>query len=163
MNNTHRELIKSFFSLTSAMKSEGIIRSSKYTGDIGEYIAKKIFGLTLSRNQREAGIDAVDSNDKKYEIKFHNGEVGKNIQLDRYKDKNGNINIKFDYMYVLLTNNSNLRKDEDEEYENDFILIYEFTKKQITNIMNCGNNINKSNIASKKPIKRLDFNLKEII
>lgn len=163
MKNTHRELIKSFFSLTNAMKSEGIIRSSKYTGDIGEYIAKEIFKLTLSNNQRQQGIDAIDSNGKKCEIKFHNGEVGTNIQLDRYKDKNGNINVKFDYMYVLLTNNSNLRKDEDEEYENDFILIYEFTKDEIINIMNCGNNINKSNISSKKPIKRLDFNLKEII
>ena len=137
------------------MKSQEIIRSSKYTGDIGEYIAKEVFELSLSSNQREISKDAIDKDGNSYEIKFHNAEKGTNLIIDNYNAKN----INFDYMYVLLGSESSIRDDKTNKYDKYFIVIYKFTKDEILELRKDRKNIAKRVIRSKKPIKGITYDL----
>jgi hypothetical protein len=69
-----RVLLKQFFSSTDDLIDKGIIRSSKYTADIAEYLCQEIYELTLCKNQRELGYDGKDKDDKTYQIKINNSK-----------------------------------------------------------------------------------------
>jgi hypothetical protein len=51
------------------LREKGIIRSRRIVGDLGEYYACQYLNLTLSENKNEKGVDAIDKNGVKYEIK----------------------------------------------------------------------------------------------
>ena len=53
----------------TALKENGIIRSRRIVGDIGEFYACKKLGLLISENQTEKGIDARHPNGLTFEVK----------------------------------------------------------------------------------------------
>ena len=65
MNEKGKSLILNFFQITEELRKEQIINSSRYLGDIAEYICEKIYLLELCPNKREIGYDALDLQTKK--------------------------------------------------------------------------------------------------
>lgn len=143
-----REKINNYFELTNELKELGVIRSSKYSGDIGEFVCSNLYQIILNNSGREEGYDGIDSEGKKVEIKFHGGGKGTNIDMKKYK-KNG---IKFDYLLVILGLDSNIRPSN-----------VPFNTYPIYKIENYnGENIAKEYLNSIGYDKLLNKNLKEI-
>lgn len=67
--NSKQKEIKKFGELYCLLQSEGIIRSRRIVGDLGEFYASQELNLTLNENQNEKGVDAYDKEGIKYEIK----------------------------------------------------------------------------------------------
>lgn len=77
--NEKKQLIIRFFNVCQKLEEANVIRTTDYLGDIGEFIEKYIFKLTLNNSKRTERYDASDINDAKYEVKFHNGSNRNNI------------------------------------------------------------------------------------
>ena len=106
--------------MNSELINNKIIRSSKYTADIAEYLSKEIYNLKLCDNQREFGFDAQDSFGKKYQIKINNSSKKTNQSV-------GDTN-QYDFLLLLITRNSRLFN---VKYINSFITIYRIPKELI--------------------------------
>ncbi|MFT4682379.1 MAG: hypothetical protein ACI9YU_002241 [Flavobacteriales bacterium] len=64
-----KQEIKKFGRLYCSLQTEGIIRSRRIVGDLGEFYASQELNLTLNDNKNEKGVDAYDENGLKYEVK----------------------------------------------------------------------------------------------
>lgn len=100
VNEEQKEAIIQFFVAVKKLKDTGVIRSSKYTGDIAEFLVAEMLEIELSDNQREPGYDGVDATNRKVQIKYHGGVSGNNIIINE-----GN----FDDVIVVLAPDSKLR------------------------------------------------------
>lgn len=72
--------IRAFFDAAEALRSLGVIRSDKYLGDLGEYICKHFYEITLPSSGRQAGHDGTDS-DGRVQIKYHGSATWTNVNL----------------------------------------------------------------------------------
>ncbi|WP_427110198.1 hypothetical protein [Lysinibacillus xylanilyticus] len=99
--------IINFYRATQALKDSNVIRSSKYTGDIAEFLCSHWLGIKLESSQNRKGFDGIDpsSNNSKVQIKYHGAETGTNIDMRSYKEGD------FDDLYVVLSPNSTIRPD----------------------------------------------------
>ena len=120
IDNKTKSLLKSFFASTDDLIDRKIIRSSKYTADIAEYLCQEIYKLTLSESQREPGYDGKDKDNKTYQIKINNSKKKTNQEI-------GNPN-SYDYLLLMITSNSKLF---DLSLENTFIAIYKLNSKML--------------------------------
>ena len=64
-----QRLLNDFASAFNALEENGIIRSRRVVGDIGEFYACKKLGLLMSEKKNEKGIDARHPNGLTFEIK----------------------------------------------------------------------------------------------
>jgi len=119
MGNEEKLAIHNFFKSVEKLQELGVIRSSKYLGDIGEFLASKKLGLTLVKSQRQKDFDAL-TNDQKYQIKFHNAKEGTNIKVGSP--------TKYDYLIIVIGPQSRIREDDHNE---DEFRIYIFKKNEI--------------------------------
>jgi hypothetical protein len=143
MDQVKKDTIKIFFEAVEKLKDEHIIRSSKYSGDIAEYICQELYFLTLSASQREEGFDAIDANNIRYQIKLNNSP----------KNNNQTIGDTMAYHNLLLV----VTRDSllfDGRYENAFMLIYNIPSSSLSGIF-----IAKTFLRSITPDKMLDRNL----
>lgn len=62
------EILK-FGKLYESLRENGIIRSRRIVGDLGEFYASQYLNLILNENKNEKGVDAYDKKGVKYEIK----------------------------------------------------------------------------------------------
>lgn len=106
MKDEHKMLINKFFEITKELQKSGVIWSTDYIGNIGEFIATDIYGIKLSKSGREKSLDGIDKNNRKVEIKFHNGSNRNNIILSGYKD-----NQNFEDLIVILGPDSKIKPD----------------------------------------------------
>ncbi|MEQ8153027.1 MAG: hypothetical protein ABRQ32_09000 [Smithellaceae bacterium] len=113
-----RKLIDTFFSVTKELKDEGLFRSDRYLGDIGEAVCAKIYNLKLCTNGREQGHDATKDG-KKYQIKLHNSETRTNMAL-------GNPD-KYDFLLLVVGPNSKIKKHAGAKQ----FAIYKFTSDHV--------------------------------
>jgi hypothetical protein len=113
-----KKLLKSFFNSTDQLIDKKIIRSSKYTADVAEYLTEKIYDITLCENQREIGYDGVDKQNKKYQVKINNSSQKTNQDI-------GNIE-HYNYLILMITSNSRLFDKRFNEY---FITVYKVENK----------------------------------
>ncbi len=141
-----QKLIKTFFRSVNNLESKKVIRSSKYLGDIGEFICSRIFHLTLNIDQRAVGHDAVDENQQKVQIKINNSSQKTNQDI-------GDPNT-YDYLLLVITNNS---KMFDLKYYGYFMLVYKINCHDLE-----GKYIAKNFLKSLLPIKILDNNLEVV-
>ena len=111
-------LLQSFFKSTDELIEKRIIRSSKYTADVAEYLSEKMYDLKLCDNQREIGFDGEDKVGKKYQIKINNSTQKTNQEI-------GDIE-HYDYLILMLTSNSRLFNKKFNEH---FITVYKINKK----------------------------------
>ncbi len=81
-------LLKEFASQSDKLFNLGVLRSDSFTGDIGEFIARKFYNLSLvDKSTKE--IDAIDDANLTYQIK---SSTGKSIRL---------TNKKYDYLVCI--------------------------------------------------------------
>lgn len=113
-----QSLLQSFFNSTEELIEQKIIRSSKYTADVAEYLSEKIYNLELCNNQREIGFDGTDKEGKKYQIKINNSTQKTNQDI-------GNIE-HYDYLILMLTSNSRLF---DKKFDKHFITVYKIDRQ----------------------------------
>ena len=143
MDQVKKDAIKTFFDTVQKLKDEEIIRSSKYSGDIAEYICRELYSLTLSASQREIGFDAVDANNIRYQIKLNNSTKNNNQTIGD--------TTAYNNLLLLVTRDSLLF---DSRYENAFILIYNIPASSLSGVF-----IAKTFLRSIAPDKMLDNNL----
>lgn len=62
ISKEERVKIKQFFKLAQELKKSGVIRSSKYSGDISEFICSKIYDIELNDSNRQKGCDGIGRN-----------------------------------------------------------------------------------------------------
>lgn len=113
LDNDVKTSLYNFFSSTTVLMDRNIIRSSKYSADIAEYICSKLFGLTLCESQREIGYDAYDLKGSKVQIKINNSTKKTNQDI-------GN-KAAYDYLYLVVTANSLMFNSQ---FRDAFMLIY---------------------------------------
>ena len=145
MTEKDKSLIKQFFELTTELRNEKIINSSRYLGDIAEYICEKKYLLKLCKNKREKGYDAVDSETGKikYQIKINNSTEKTNQDIGNKEHYN--------YLLLLITSDSKLYSSNLKHK----IVVYKFSKKDLPK----GKYIAKSFISQFEPELYLDENL----
>ena len=81
-------LLKEFASQSDKLFNFGVLRSDSFTGDIGEFIARKFYNLSLVEKSTKE-IDAIDNVNLTYQIK---SSTGKPIRLN---------NKKYDYLVCI--------------------------------------------------------------
>jgi hypothetical protein len=145
MNNKEKSLIINFFKITEELRKEKIINSSRYLGDIAEYICEYIYLLKLCDNKRERGHDAVDckTGKIKYQIKINNSTEKTNQDIGKKEH--------YDYLLLLITSSSKLYTSN----PNYKIAIYKFSKEDLIT----EKYISKGFISQFKPELHLDENL----
>lgn len=143
MEKIKKDSIRKFFETVETLKNEDIIRSSKYLGDIAEYICQELYTLQLNLNQRETGYDATDDIGNTYQIKINNSSEKTNQDI-------GDPSV-YTNLLLIITNNSKLF---DTRYENVFMLIYNIP----SNTLN-GNYISKTKLSEIQPDRILNEKL----
>lgn len=99
--------IEKFGKLYCDLVSEGIIRSRRIVGDLGEYYASKELNLTLHENKNAKGVDGIDNNGIKYEIKTRRVyESGR--RLSKSRRLNNLVGKESDFL-VVVTLDKNFR------------------------------------------------------
>lgn len=110
INQDQRKAIQEFFKSTLKLKETGVIRSSQYVGNVAEFICSHLYGVKLSKSQREEGLDGIDKKGRKVEIKYHGAPVGTNIVMSKYKERHD-----FQDLIVILGPDSNLRPKDTQD------------------------------------------------
>ena len=90
-------LLKEFASQSDKLFNLGVLRSDSFTGDIGEFIARKFYNLSLVEKSTKE-IDAIDNVNLTYQIK---SSTGKSIRLNN-KKYDYLVCIYFDDLYIQL-------------------------------------------------------------
>lgn len=121
LNSDIKLSLKEFFQAVSKLSNNEIIRSSKYSADIAEYICSKYYNLKLCDNQREVDYDATDVNNNKIQIKINNSRKKTNQDIG---NKHG-----YDYLFLLITSDSLLFN---KKYETAFITLYKIQSSKIS-------------------------------
>ena len=85
-------LLKEFASQSDKLFKLGVLRSDSFTGDIGEFIARKFYNLSLV-NKSTKEIDAIDNANLTYQIK---SSTGSSIRL---------TNKSYDYLVCIYFDN----------------------------------------------------------
>lgn len=119
MNNMQIKAINNFFKAVGKLQELKIIRSSKYLGDIGEFLASDKLGLDLVNSQKQKHYDAKKDG-KTYQIKFHNAKVGTNINVGNPKN--------YDFLIIVIGPNSKIKEATHTRTE---YRIYKFTKAEV--------------------------------
>lgn len=110
--NEDFNVVEVLAAVVKRMKSDGLIRSNKITGDLGEYYVKEYYSknqdlssLELSKDKSEKGFDAEDDLGKRYQIKtitqYQTGDI---------KHVDGEETL-FDYL-IICKLDSNYALDE---------------------------------------------------
>ena len=73
ITNEQAEAIENFMLAVSKLRELKVIKSDRFLGDLGEFLASSEFGLALAKSLRQRGHDTEGEHDR-VQIKFHNGE-----------------------------------------------------------------------------------------
>lgn len=74
--------ITAFMAAAAKLRLMRVIRSDRFLGDIGEFLAASEFGLQLAKSPRQEGHDTEGETDR-VQIKFHNSPTRTNIDLGK--------------------------------------------------------------------------------
>ncbi len=96
-HNNQGTLLSEFFNTIQTLRDSDIIRSDRYLGDIGEFIASTIFNIELFENQREETIDGT-LNNQTVQVKFNSSPTKTNINVGRSRE--------YDILVLILSNAS---------------------------------------------------------
>lgn len=111
--------IAAFFEAVDMLEKVKVIRSSRFLGDIGEFLCADTFGAELVSGLREPGHDAMHE-DRRVQVKFNNSPTGNNINVgapDKYEE-----------LIVVIGPRSKLREADHRPGEFRF---YRFTSEQV--------------------------------
>jgi hypothetical protein len=128
MTPAQESAIIQFFSAVSLLEESGVIRSSRYLGDLGEFLCREELGIELSPHLRQTGHDGVDG-EEQVQIKFSNSTAGNNIKVGNPEN--------YDALIIVLGPRSKLREADHMPAEFRF---YRFTKAEVLTWRTEGNN-----------------------
>lgn len=111
--------IAQFFIAVDRLEQLGVIRSSRFLGDIGEFLCSDTFGTVLVDELRLPGHDGIH-NGKRVQVKFNNSPTCNNINV-------GNPD-KYEELVVVLGPKSRLREAEHRDGEFQF---YRFSNEEV--------------------------------
>ena len=97
--------IRNFAQSYLNLQKEGIIRSRKVVGDIGEYYACKRLNLKLSSNKNEKGLDAIGQGGLTFEIKTRR-VYDSERRTSETRRINNLIGKNADYLIVVTLNHA---------------------------------------------------------
>jgi len=115
--------IVAFFDAVAELRNQGVIRSDKYLGDLGEYICQHFYAIELAASGRQPGYDGINT-EGLVQVKYHGSSTRTNIDL-------GNPN-EYDILLIVLGPSSLLRPKNHTE---DF-LIYRMTSATVHDYLN---------------------------
>lgn len=119
MKPDQESAIAAFFEAVDKLEEVGVIRSSRFLGDIGEFLCADTFGISLVSGLREPGHDGFHK-DLRVQVKFNNSPTGNNINV-------GNPE-QYDELVVVIGARSKLREIEHQPGEFRF---YRFTSDNV--------------------------------
>lgn len=149
LNKRSKQLLEDFANQSDVLFNKGIIRTDSFTGEIGEYVASKVFKFKKTDRVTRA-VDGIDANGKSYQVKakVHNDK--------EFNYGIGNLDLELiDYLVIVYFK---------PEYETKKIIIIDSTQlpNDKVNISNKFLNSIKYKVIEEKDIKIPDFDKKEI-
>lgn len=111
--------IAAFFDAVDKLERSGVIRSSRFLGDIGEFLCADTFGTSLVAGLRESGHDGFHE-DRRVQVKFNNSPAGNNINV-------GNPEL-YEELVVVIGPRSKLRE---RDHLQDEFRFYRFTSDDV--------------------------------
>lgn len=111
--------ITEFMAAATKLRSMNVIRSDRFLGDIGEFLAASEFQLQLAKSPRQEGHDTEGEADR-VQIKFHNSPTRTNINLGEP--------TKYDRVLIVVGPDSLLHPAGDHTGKYCF---YEFTASHV--------------------------------
>ena len=119
MTPEQESAIAAFFESVSRLEELEIIRSSRFLGDIGEFMCSKAFGIELSSQLRQRGHDGISGKDR-VQIKFNNSTKGNNINVGNPED--------YEVLVVVIGPRSKLRERDHGPTE---FRLYRYTRDEV--------------------------------
>lgn len=119
MTTDQESALAAFFKAVDRLEEVGVIRSSRYLGDIGEFLCADALGTVLAEQLRLPGHDGVHDN-KRVQIKFNNSPTGTNINVGNPEE--------YDELVVVIGPRSKLRESEHQPGEFRF---YRFASAEV--------------------------------
>lgn len=101
MTPDQKSAIAQFFQAVERLEELGVIRSSRFLGDIGEFLCADTFGTVLVDELRLPGHDGIHEG-KRVQVKFNNSHTGNNINVGSPE--------KYEEVVVVLGPKSKLRE-----------------------------------------------------
>jgi hypothetical protein len=80
MSPQQEAAISAFFDAVAVLEDLNVIRSSRFLGDIGEFLCSSAFGTALVPHLRQPGHDGLHG-EERVQIKFNNSTKGNNIAV----------------------------------------------------------------------------------
>ncbi len=117
MNSSQVTAIRKFTETVAELREQGIVRSHRYLGDLGEFLCAEVFAIDLTTNLRQPGLDGWRG-ELPVQIKYHGG---KSTTVDLGDPAH------YDEVYVVLGPDSVIRPDG---YVEEF-LIYQLSAAQV--------------------------------
>lgn len=111
--------IAAFFEAVSHLEELEVIRSSRFLGDIGEFLCSRAFEAQLVPQLRQPGHDGVIGTDR-VQIKFNNSTKGNNIDVGDPKD--------YELLVIVIGPRSKLREADHGPSE---FRLYRFTNTEV--------------------------------
>lgn len=111
--------ITDFMAAATKLRAIRVIRSDRFLGDIGEFLAASVFELKLAKSPCQEGHDTEGETDR-VQIKFHNSPTRTNINLGKP--------TKYDRVLIVIGPDSLLHPAGD--YSGKYCL-YEFTASYV--------------------------------
>ena len=110
LTKNEENALAGFYKTLKELRKRKIVRSQNIFGDIGEFLACKIYKeLELISSKNNPGYDAVDNKKKEYQIKYSDSSERLNINL-------GNPD-KYDFAVVILRKGSKHWVGSEGKYE----------------------------------------------
>lgn len=103
MTPEQESAILAFFESVACLEKLEVIRSSRFLGDIGEFMCSETFGTELSPQLRQRGHDGMSGEDR-VQVKFNNSTKGNNINVGNPED--------YEVLVVVIGPNSKLREKD---------------------------------------------------
>jgi hypothetical protein len=119
---SNSKLIRDFFNAAAKLMDEGIVRSDKLLGDIGEWLCVKHYSLVLESSGRHPGYDGKIGQSR-VQVKVHNSPKGTNLGV-------GNPD-KYDELIIILGPRSRLRVSP----KSASFHVYRFTSENVHALM----------------------------
>lgn len=121
--NENKKILTEFAKQSDTLFEMGVIRTDSFTGEIGEYVASKVFSLKKTARVTRA-VDGIDNKGYKYQIKAKvtsNDSLSYNITNLNIKEIDYLVVVYFDVFYNpkriiriksknLLSNKTNISK-----------------------------------------------------
>lgn len=128
---TERSLLRELDDVVARLRVAGIVRSGNITGDIGEWLIVREYGLELEESCRKEGYEGhIELEGVRYraQVKVHNSTEGTNVRV-------GNP-LKYDLLFVVVGPTSTLRDARVIEGGAKAFHVYVFESAEIMRDMN---------------------------